>query len=290
MNLIFTIIFFLSFVACTQENNKPDEPKIDTESMTKMINKILSKEKATGEEDKYSYLMGHSYITEALKDTNFNFNSDYFVLGALQALDKSSEDMFSEADLKRIKMELEKFMQEAGQRIQEKELQKYYDRGDKFKKMHNEFIANYMRENPNAKRTPSGVIYEKVRDGVGPFPKEKDFLTILSNGFFMDGEQFDNSLSTGQPKQFMLAQIFPGLREIVEIMNKGARYKVVIPYELAFGEEGVHPQFPPFATLVMQVELVKIDQMPEGTGGVELPEGVKVKDVRQKRVSAPPRR
>jgi FKBP-type peptidyl-prolyl cis-trans isomerase len=290
MNVIFTIIFLLSFVACTQENTKPDEPKIDTESMSKMINKILSKEKPTIGEDKYSYLMGHSYITEALKDTNFNFNTDYFILGALQALDKSSEDMFTEADLKRIKMELEKFMQETGQRIQEKELQKFYDRGDKFKAMHNEFIAKYLKDHPNSKRTPSGVIYEKIRDGVGPFPQEKDFLTILSNGFFMDGEQFDNSLSTGQPKQFMLNQIFPGLKEIVEIMNKGARYKVVIPYELAFGEEGAHPQFPPFATLVMQVELVKIDKLPESGGGMEMPEGVKIKDVRQKRVSAPPRK
>lgn len=290
MNLLFTIILFLSMVACTQENNKPDKVKVDKASISKIVNGILEKEKATVEEDKYSYLIGHGYIKDALKDTNFNFNSEYFILGALQALDESGEDMFSESDLKRLRMEFEQFMQLAGQRMQEAELNKFNARGEKFKKMHDEFIANYMKENPNAKKTPSGVIYEKIRDGVGPFPKEKDFITLLTNGFFMDGEQFDNSLSTGQPKQFMLNQIFPGLREIVEIMNKGARYKVVIPYNLAFGEEGVNPQFPPFATLVMQVELVKLDVLPESTGGMQMPEGVKIKDVRQKRIVGPPKR
>lgn len=289
MNMILTITMLLTLFACSSENNKPDEIEVDKGALTKTIDDVISKPKPSEEEDKYSYLMGHQYIQDALKDTMFNFNEHYFILGALQALDES-EDYFTEADLKRIRMEFEQFMQTAAQRMQEKEIAAFNARGEKFKNMHDDFIANYLKEHPNAKRTPSGVIYEKIKDGVGPFPSDKDFVTFLSNGKFMDGVQFDNSLETQQPKQFMLNQIFPGLREIVEMMNKGSRYKVVVPYDLAFGEEGVNPQFPPYATLEMEIEIVNIDKLPEGAGGMEMPEGVKIKDVRQKRIAGPPKR
>ncbi len=289
MKLILTLLMVSTLFACTKEASNAEDPKIDNSSSIASFESITSMPKPTVGEDKYSYLMGYNYVSEAKRDTLFNFNSKYFILGALQALDENKA-YFTDKELEDITMEMRKFMEVITQQLQQKEIDAFNRRGEKFKNMHDQFVKDYLKDNPNAKKTPSGVIYEKLNDGIGPFPSEKDFVNILSNGYFMDGEQFDNSLTTKQPKQFMMTQVFPGLREIIEMMNKGSRYKVLIPYDKAFGEEGISPQFPPYSTLIMEVELQSIDKLPSSAGGVNIPKGVKIKDVRQKRVAGPPKR
>lgn len=289
MKLILTLVMVATLFACTKETSNAEDPKFDNSTSVANMETITSMPKPTEEEDKYSYLMGYGYVKDATKDSLFNFNSKYFILGALQALD-DSEAYFSESELKRIGMELQQFMSQVAENLQQKELDAFNSRGEKFKNMHDQYVKDYIKKNPNAKKTPSGVIYEKIQDGIGPLANSKDFISIMSDGYFMDGEQFDNSLTNKQAKQFMMEQIFPGLREIIEMMNKGARYRVLIPYDQAFGEEGIHPQFPPYSTLVMDVVLQSIDKLPSSAGGMEMPEGVKIKDVRQKRVAGPPKR
>jgi FKBP-type peptidyl-prolyl cis-trans isomerase len=289
MKLILTLVILASLFACTKETSNAEDPKDNSRISSGDINELTSLTKPTDEQDKYSYLLGYGYVKDAINDTLFKFNPKYFLQGAIQAFDEN-EDYFTESELKRIGMEFQQFMEKVTQRIQQKEIDAFNARGEKFKNMHEQYVADYLKKNPNAKKMPSGVIFEKIQDGIGPRPSEKDFVNIISDGYFMDGEQFDNSLTTKQPKQFMMTQVFPGLREVLEMMNKGSRYRVLIPYDQAFGEEGINPQFPPYATLVMDVVLQSIDKLPSSAGGMEMPDGVKIKDVRQKRVSGPPQR
>lgn len=286
MKYLLTIILSLSIISCKSEGNSD----IDSSKFDKTIDKITKAELPSEEFEKYSYALGHRYIREASKDSLFKLNPLYFILGAIEAMDES-EDYLSESQIKRLEMEFQQYMQNQDQKNKEKEMELFKKQGEIFKSMHDDYIAQFKKQFPDYKTTKSGVLYKLLRPGLGPFAKEQDFITFKSNGYYMDGNTFDNSLSQNQTKQFMLKDFFPGMREIMEMLNEGARIVAVIPYDQAFGDQGNPPNFPPYSTLKMEIEVVKIDKLPEGSEGLQgLPEGVKIKDIRSKRVDGPPKR
>ncbi len=288
MKFITPLILIIALASCKSEGK--DGAPADPSKLSKTIEKVTNSSSPSAEFDKYSYALGHTYITEAAKDSLFSLNPLYFVLGALDAIDKS-EDLVSESQLNRLKMEFQQYMQTRDQKQKDKQMDEFKTRGETYKNMNDEYIANFKKEHPNAKVTKNGIIYDILKQGVGPFPTEKDFVSFLANGYFMDGIKFDNSLSERKPKQFMLKDFFPGMREVMELLNPGARVVAVIPYQQTFGEQGAPPQFPAYSTMKMEIEMVKIDKVPEGAAGGALeglPPGVKIKDVRSKRIPAPP--
>lgn len=285
LNILILTIFLFS---CNSEGK--DEVAIDSNKFNSSIEKVVNAEVPKEEFDRYSYTLGHIYISESKKDSLFKLNPYYFILGALEAVDES-EDYLSDTELNRLKMEFQQFMQNQDQKNKEKEQAEFMKRGDVYKEMHDDYIKQFKEQNPDAIVTESGVMYKVIRHGVGPFPKEKDFISFVSNGYFMDGKTFDTSLRDKQPKQFMLRDFFPGMYEVMEKLNKGARVVAVIPYDQAFGEQGSPPTFPPYSTLKFELEVLNITKLPEGSEALQgLPEGVKVKDIRTKRIEGPPQR
>ncbi len=287
MKFITPLILIIALASCKSEGK--DGAPADPSKLSKTIEKVTNLSIPNADFDKYSYTLGHTYITQAKKDSLFSLNPFYFILGALDAIDKS-EDFASEEKISRWNMEFQQFMQERDQKMKDKKMDEFKKRGETFKNMNDEYIANFKKEHPNAKVTKNGIIYDILKQGVGSFPTEKDFVTFLANGYFMDGIMFDKSLNEGTPKQFMLKDFFPGMRELMQQLNPGARVIAIIPYQQTFGEEGAAPQFPPYSTMKMEIELVKLDNLPDAAGGglQGLPPGVKIKDVRTKRIPAPP--
>lgn len=107
-------------------------------------------------------------------------------------------------------------------------------------------------------RTVSGLRYRKVSGTAnGPRPSPTDTVTIHYVGRFIDGTEFDSSVSRGEPATFPLNRLIRGWQEGVPLMAVGDRYEFAIPYTLAYGPAGRGP-IPAGATLLFTIDLISI--------------------------------
>ncbi|MBM3984997.1 MAG: hypothetical protein FJ296_04800 [Planctomycetes bacterium] len=109
--------------------------------------------------------------------------------------------------------------------------------------------------------TPTGLKYQVIKEGLpdGRKPVASDTVTVQYAGWLLDGTLFDGSYSRKKPASFGLSRVIKGWTEGVQLMQEGAIYKFVIPASLAYGEKGAGGGLiPPNATLVFQIELLKI--------------------------------
>lgn len=121
--------------------------------------------------------------------------------------------------------------------------------------------AKFLAE--NAKKdgiivTKSGLQYEVLTEGTGKQPKATDTVRCHYEGRLLDGTIFDSSYKRNAPADFGLQQVIAGWTEGVQLMAEGAKYRFYIPYMLAYGEGGAGAMIPPFATLIFDVELIKV--------------------------------
>ncbi|HEX4870397.1 MAG TPA: FKBP-type peptidyl-prolyl cis-trans isomerase [Moraxellaceae bacterium] len=107
--------------------------------------------------------------------------------------------------------------------------------------------------------TTSGVQYEILNQGSGPKPKPSDTVKVHYEGKLIDGSIFDSSLQRGEPATFRLDQVIPGWTEALQLMPVGSKYRITLPPELAYGEQGAGP-IPANATLIFEVELLGIEK------------------------------
>ena len=147
---------------------------------------------------------------------------------------------------------------------------------DEAKKIINEFFSNLQDEiaetnkqagkeflAENAKRSgvvvlPSGLQYEVLAEGKGRKPKVTDKVQCHYHGTLIDGQVFDSSIQRGTPAVFGVNQVIPGWVEALQLMPEGSRWKLYIPSDLAYGEQGAGGSIPANATLIFEVELIKI--------------------------------
>lgn len=106
--------------------------------------------------------------------------------------------------------------------------------------------------------TKSGLQYEVLTEGTGKSPKASDTVRCHYEGRLLNGTIFDSSYQRNQPADFGLNQVIAGWTEGVQLMKEGAKYRFYIPYNLAYGEQGAGGSIPPYATLIFDVELVKV--------------------------------
>lgn len=106
---------------------------------------------------------------------------------------------------------------------------------------------------------PSGLQYEIMREGGGPTPKATDRVKVHYEGRLIDGTVFDSSVQRGEPAVFGVTQVIKGWVEALQLMQVGAKWKLFIPQDLAYGDRGAGGQIGPYATLVFEVELIGIE-------------------------------
>ncbi len=119
----------------------------------------------------------------------------------------------------------------------------------------------YLEENGKREgviTTKSGLQYEILTEGTGKSPKATDKVRCHYEGRLTDGSVFDSSYQRGEPADFGLNQVIAGWTEGVQLMKEGAKYRFHIPYLLGYGERGAGASIPPYATLVFDVELIKV--------------------------------
>ncbi|QBG34268.1 FKBP-type peptidyl-prolyl cis-trans isomerase [Litorilituus sediminis] len=115
----------------------------------------------------------------------------------------------------------------------------------------------------NAKRdevtvTESGLQYEVIVEGDGAKPTADSTVSVHYHGTFTNGDVFDSSVERGQPAEFPVKGVIAGWTEALQLMTEGSKYRLTIPYNLAYGERGSQGAIPPYATLVFDVELLSV--------------------------------
>ena len=200
--------------------------------------------------DKFSYALGLG-IGQQLKQMGLKGT---LVINDFAA---SIPDVLEGNDLKLSQQEGQKIVNAFFQELEQKQNAAKAAAGKVAKEEGSKFLAE------NAKKdgiivTKSGLQYEVLTEGTGKKPKATDTVRCHYEGRLLDGTVFDSSYKRNAPADFGLQQVIAGWTEGVQLMAEGAKYRFYIPYMLAYGEGGAGASIPPFATLIFDVELIKV--------------------------------
>jgi len=222
-NIIFLSSLIL-FIACK------------TEKTNKTANLIT-------ELDSVSYSLGVN-IGENIKTQFENINLDNFEAGIKDVLEKDVEAKISDNQAQAI-------IQSYFSKKQQKQSESVIEEG-----------INFLRENGKREGVTtlaSGLQYEVINDGTGPKPTIEDNVTTHYHGTLIDGTVFDSSVDRGEHASFPVGGVIKGWTEALQLMAVGSKWKLYVPYDLAYGERGAGPQIGPYSTLIFEVELISIN-------------------------------
>jgi len=119
------------------------------------------------------------------------------------------------------------------------------------------FLAENAKK-PGVKTLPSGVQYQVIEEGKGTPPTLADKVKVHYEGHTIDGKKFDSSYDRGEPATFALKGVIKGFGEALTHMKPGAKWKVFIPPELAYGKRGAGRVIGPNEALIFDLELLEV--------------------------------
>lgn len=203
----------------------------------------MSAQKLKNEIDSVSYSLGVN-IGENIKNQFPDVDLKNFESGIRDVLSEKKEPKIEGADAQKI-------------------IKKYFVKAqDKATKQRTEEGEKFLAENAKRKEVivlESGLQYEILKNGNGPKPSLNDQVTTHYHGTLIDGTVFDSSVERGQPATFPVSGVIKGWTEALQLMEVGSKWKLYIPYNLAYGEKGAGAQIGPYTTLIFEVELIKIN-------------------------------
>ena len=115
-----------------------------------------------------------------------------------------------------------------------------------------------VREKSPMVTTESGLQYQVLVEGEGASPGPTSEVEVHYEGTLEDGTVFDSSRERGKPATFPLNNVIKGWTEGLQLMKPGARYRFIIPPELAYGSRKIGDLILPNSTLTFEVELLSI--------------------------------
>ncbi|TPE46016.1 FKBP-type peptidyl-prolyl cis-trans isomerase [Pontibacter mangrovi] len=194
--------------------------------------------------EKISYIIGRDMATN-LKKQGIEVESEAFMQG-LKDIQAGTPSSLSQQEV-----------QEAMMALQQEMAQKQNAAGSANKQEGEAFLA----ENKNKEGVhtlPSGLQYMVLKEGTGKSPSASDTVTTHYHGTLIDGTTFDSSYERGQPATFPVNGVIAGWTEALQQMKEGAKWRLFIPSELAYGAQGAGDVIGPNATLVFDVELLQV--------------------------------
>jgi FKBP-type peptidyl-prolyl cis-trans isomerase len=169
----------------------------------------------------------------------------------LEAFMLAFEDVLTDQKPKLEPQEAEKTLQQYMQEIME---------ARKLKSI--EEAAAYLEKNKaqeGVQVTESGLQYKVLKEGSGKKPGPNDRVTVHYTGMLTDGTVFDSSVERGEPVTFGVSEVITGWTEALQLMKEGDKWTIYIPYPLGYGERGAGREIPPYATLIFDLELLKVN-------------------------------
>lgn len=125
------------------------------------------------------------------------------------------------------------------------------------KKAGEAFLAEN-KTKPGVITLPSGLQYIVLKEGTGPKPVATDKVRCHYEGTLIDGTVFDSSIKRGEPIEFAVTGVIPGWTEALQLMTVGSKWKLFVPSNLGYGDQGAGAVIKPGSTLIFDVELLDI--------------------------------
>lgn len=210
------------------------------------------------DDEQAAYALGASlgrYMDNSLKEQEklgIKLDKDQLIAGVQDAFANKSK--LSDADIEKTLQTFEGRVKASAQQKMEADAKANEEKGATYS-------ANFAKEK-GVKKTESGLLYQVEKPGTGAAPKDSDTVVVNYKGTLVDGTEFDNSYTRGEPLSFRLDGVIPGWTEGLKHIKKGGKIKLVIPPALAYGKTGV-PGIPANSTLVFEVELLDIKAAPK---------------------------
>ena len=199
-------------------------------------------------QDSVSYSIGMD-IGRNLKGQMIDVNPDALAQ-AIKDLNGGGTPMLSDAQARSAMMAFQTQMMAT-------HVEKMKAAGEKNKKDGEAFLAeNKTKE--GVVTLPSGLQYKVLTAGNGKKPGINDKVTLNYRGTLIDGTEFDNSYKRGEPVVFPVKGVIKGLSEALQLMPVGSKWQIVIPSDIAYGEQGAGGQIAPNAVLIFEIELLGI--------------------------------
>ena len=176
----------------------------------------------------------------------------------LEAINLGMKDVFSGAKPKLTNEEMQKTMMayQESRVVKEKAMMEKFSVENK-KAGDSYLIANKAKK--DVVTLESGLQYKILKSGTGKIsPKATDTVVTHYRGTLIDGTVFDSSYDRGEPVSFPVNAVIKGWTEALQMMKAGDKWQLVIPSNLAYGEQGAPPTITPNATLIFDVELLEI--------------------------------
>lgn len=147
--------------------------------------------------------------------------------------------------------------QQVMQKFQQQMMNKRSEDASKNKTKGDEFLAEN-KDKEGVKVTDSGLQYKVIEEGSGKSPAKGDKVKVHYKGTLIDGTVFDSSYDRGKPLEIGVGKVIPGWTEALQKMKVGGKWKLFIPSDLAYGEQGAGNIIGPNETLIFKVELLDI--------------------------------
>jgi FKBP-type peptidyl-prolyl cis-trans isomerase FklB len=192
--------------------------------------------------DKVSYALGLSIGNNFQNSGIEKINLDDFVRGLKHVLNEEKPEISYD---------------EAKQVINDYFTQLQKDRLELNKKAGEEFLA-INKQKAGVVTLPSGLQYQVLKKGDGAKPKATDSVKCHYHGTLINGTVFDSSVQRGEPATFGVSQVIRGWVEALQLMEVGSKWRLFIPSELAYGEQGAGGAIEPNSALIFDVELLDI--------------------------------
>ena len=207
------------------------------------IKTTMSAQKLTNEIDSASYSLGVN-IGENIKTQFPDIDLKNFELAIKDVLDEKKEPKISAVDAQKV-------IQNYFQKQQAKASKSVIEEWKKFLEENSKKDGIITLE--------SGLQYQVLKSAEGPKPTINDQVTTHYHGTLLDGTVFDSSIERGQPATFPVSGVIKGWTEALQLMTVGSKWKLFVPYDLAYGERSAGPKIGPYTTLIFEVELISID-------------------------------
>ncbi|HBT85668.1 MAG: FKBP-type peptidyl-prolyl cis-trans isomerase [Fermentimonas sp.] len=192
--------------------------------------------------DKLSYALGMSMASNLMNSGLKQIDVDSFVKAFTEIMKNGAPEMTPQ--------EANQILQNYFSKQQDEMLNKNLEEGRAF------LEENKKKDNVTA--LPSGLQFEVLKEGDGEIPKATDKVRCHYHGTLIDGTVFDSSVQRGQPAVFGVNQVIKGWVEALQLMSVGSKWRLYIPSELAYGEQGAGGAIEPNSALIFDVELLGI--------------------------------
>lgn len=202
----------------------------------------------SSELDKVSYSLGVK-TGENFNAQQIKINPDQFAKGLSDVINKQKL-LLSNEEMNKV---ITKFQEEQIALISKREKQMAAANLAKS----NAFLEANKKE-PGVKTLPSGLQYIELTPGKGASPKVTDLVTVNYRGTLIDGTEFDSSYNRKDENTFQVDNLIPGWQEALTHMKPGAKWKIFVPPQLAYGVQGAGQVIEPNSALIFEIELVKV--------------------------------